>query len=180
MIVLFFCSCQNGSNQLKLLNEKLTAHQDSMKQIFFIPTKENLTAELTFYHESLSELEKISLSKKDSSRGDSLKIAFKNQIEKSKNWTTDLENYDLQKIIEEQFSKTIFLEKNHLEQVPLFYKEGKVVLKKEALTNLDSHIQKQTEIYWVLKNEFSENQDAQIAVKDFIGFLNSVKIEYKK
>jgi len=174
---LFFYSCQSGEHHLKLLNKKLAIHQDSMKQVFFIPTKENLKSELTFYHELLSDLGKISVEKKDSFQVDSLKNVLKIQIKKSKGWTTDLGSYDLQKIIEQQFSTAVFLEKEYSREIPLFYKKGKAILKKEALANLDFHIQKQIEVYWFLKNEVSENQEAQIAVKDFIGFLNSIKIE---
>lgn len=174
---LFLHSCKNASSELDFLNEKIETHLDSMNQVFFIPNKENLKSELTFYHELLSDLEQISPARKDSARVDSIQFVLRENIEKTKGWTSGLENYDLQKIIETQFSKDVFLQKEYLSQVPLFYEKGKAVLKKEALAELDTPIQKQIEIYWFLKNEFGENEEVQIAVKDFIGFLNSVKNE---
>lgn len=164
---------------MSFIAKKVELRQDSMSHVFFIPTKENLKSELTFYHELLSQLKNFSPVKEDSIRYDSLNLVLQNKIDKTKGWTSGLNNYDLQEIIEEQFSKDVFLQKKYLEQVPLFYKKGKVVLKKESLEELDFYIKKQIQVYWFLKKEFSENEPAQMAVKDFIGFLNSIKVERK-
>jgi len=150
-----------------------------MSHSFFIPSKENLKSELTFYHGLLSKAKRFSGNGKDSLRVDSVQTLLTDQIEKMTGWVDGLENYDLQKIINEQFSKELFLEKNLTEQIPLFYRKGKEVLKKETLSELDIAIEKQVEIYWFLKNELhlSKGESALLAVKDFIGYLISIRNE---
>lgn len=179
MAFLFLHSCKNANFELNVLSEKLEAHRDSVRNSLFIPSKENLRSELTFYHGLLSKAEKISGNGKDSLRVDSVQMILRNQIKKTTGWVTGLENYDLQKIITEQFSKELFLEKKLINQIPLFYRKGKAVLKKEELSDLSIAIEKQTEIYWFLKTELhlSKDEDALLAVKDFIGYLVSIRNE---
>ena len=92
---------------------------------------------------------------------------------------------------EEQFSQII----SRLEEIPIYFSKAKKVIKKPTKQKLENAIQQYSQDYFYLKNELSlliqkpdilkedqidfsqKNEKAQLAVKDFIAFLNSQLFE---
>ena len=88
---------------------------------------------------------------------------------------------------EEQFSLII----SRLEEMPIYFSKAKKIIKNPAKEKLENAIQQYSQDYFYLKNELSlfirkpdilkedqidfskKNENAQLAVKDFIAFLNS-------
>jgi len=88
---------------------------------------------------------------------------------------------------EEQFSQIIF----SLEEIPNYFFHAKKIIKNPSKEKLENAIQQYSKDYFYLKNELSllirkpdilkkdqinfsqKNEKAQLAVKDFIAFLNS-------
>ncbi|MFK8009379.1 MAG: hypothetical protein AB8H03_23665 [Saprospiraceae bacterium] len=90
-----------------------------------------------------------------------------------------------------QFSEII----NQLDGIPYYFSQAKKIIKKPTKENLENAILQYSQDYFYLKNEFplllrkpdilkedqinfsQKNQEAQLAVKDFIAFLNSQLFE---
>jgi hypothetical protein len=88
---------------------------------------------------------------------------------------------------EEQFSKI----RIQLQELPNYFSQAKKIIQKPTKANLENAIQQYSQDYFYLKNELplllrkpdilkedqidfsQENEQAQLAVKDFIAFLNS-------
>lgn len=97
------------------------------------------------------------------------------------------ENYSL----EEQFSQII----SRLEEMPTYFSKAKEVIKKPTKEKLENAIYQYSKDFFYLKNELSllirkpdilkedqidfsqKNEKAQLAIKDFIAFLNSQLFE---
>ena len=92
---------------------------------------------------------------------------------------------------EEQFSQIVF----RLEEMPTYFSKTKPLIKKPTKQKLENAIQQYSQDYFYLKNELSllirkpdilkedqinfsqKNEEAQLAVKDYIAFLNSQLFE---
>jgi len=92
---------------------------------------------------------------------------------------------------EEQFSQII----SRLEEIPIYFTKAKELIKKPTKQKLKNAIKQYTNDYFYLKDELSllvrkpdilkedqidfskKNEEAQLAVKDFIAFLNSQLFE---
>lgn len=115
---------------------------------------------------------------------DSMKVFSIIQVLKSKTENSSFSN-------EEQFFEMI----NTLEEFPVYFFEAKRFIKKPSKEKLENAIQQYSKDYFYLKNELSllirkpdilkedqidfsqKNEEAQLAVKDFIAFLNSQLFE---
>lgn len=172
--------------------------KDSLQNAFFPPIdlleKTNTDSQLVFFQKQQGELRDINRTRL-SEDNRAFIGAYQEWISLKENDTSNFNIFSILKnevsdssqTNEDQFSKII----NRLEEVPLYFSKAKQLIKKPFKARLENAIAQYSVDYFYLKNElpllirkpdilkedqinFSQkNKKAQIAVKDFIAYLNS-------
>lgn len=178
-----------AANDFDTFSRKLSEalQQDSLlsEQQLFIPSKANLKSALSVHFGHLERLrgfESEQLSPLWQAKYKVFETTLSEKIAQLKSYSSEPAAYDLLPAFAEKQDDVETLEK-WLAQAPEFFEAGKSVLKCDDPAKLQAAISAQQQFYFFLQNDLSEKADeealasAQLAVKDFVGFLNSMANE---
>lgn len=175
--LLFLYSCLDPSVPYESLEADWRSYEDSLQAVFFIPSQANLDNHQSYLESFLSDIQSAKRHRGHDSRFDSLQLVAIEASQKYGRWYFDLEKYRVDNFLKPEMDSTLFFKR--LSQVPAFLENGKTVLQTENLSNIDQHIIHQANTYQFLKGDSTTigqaNEDARLAIKDFIAFLRSAK-----
>ena len=175
--IFLISGCKDPVASYSVFEADWNAHTDSLESILFLPDTSNIQREISFLENFLIKIQEEKQWKGYDPRLDSLEMKVIEASQICGRWYFDLEKYRVDNFINEQTDSSQFLEK--LKIIPPFLNSGRQTLRPENISIIEKHIDQQSQSYFFIKsiskNSPKEAEEAQLAIKNYIGYLRSVK-----